>query len=70
MLKVTLAYLKPNWEQIKTIINIAAPAVLQFVIASCSWIFLAQLVAVTGGDNGSAGYQTAMRLMLFFLLPA
>jgi putative MATE family efflux protein len=70
MLKVTLAYFKPDWYQIKTIIHIAAPAVLQFIIASCSWIFLAQLVAVTGGDNGSAGYQTAMRLMLFFLLPA
>ena len=70
MLKVTLAYLKPNFELIKSIVKIAAPAVLQFVIASCSWIFLAQLVATTGGDNGSAGYQTAMRLMMFFLLPA
>ena len=70
MLKITLTYLKPDWEQIKTLVQIAAPAVLQFVIASCSWIFLAQLVATTGGDNGSAGYQTAMRLMMFFLLPA
>lgn len=70
MLKITLAYLKPNWGLIKTLVNIASPAVLQFVIASCSWIFLAQLVATTGGDNGSAGYQTAMRLMMFFLLPA
>ncbi len=70
ILKMTLAYLKPNPEQIKAIVNIASPAVLQFVIASCSWIFLAQLVATTGGDTGSAGYQTAMRLMMFFLLPA
>ena len=70
MLKITLAYLKPNFELIKSIVKIASPAVLQFVIASCSWIFLAQLVATTGGDNGSAGYQTAMRLMMFFLLPA
>lgn len=70
MLKITLAYLKPNFNQIKAIVEIASPAVLQFVIASCSWIFLAQLVATTGGDNGSAGYQTAMRLMMFFLLPA
>ncbi|HEX8270248.1 MAG TPA: MATE family efflux transporter [Flavobacterium sp.] len=70
MLKVTLAYLKPDWEQIKPIIKIASPAVFQFVIASCSWVFLAQLVATTGGDEGSAGYQTAMRLMMFFLLPA
>lgn len=70
MLKITLAYLKPNFKQIRAIVDIASPAVLQFVIASCSWIFLAQLVATTGGDNGSAGYQTAMRLMMFFMLPA
>jgi len=70
LLKVSLAYLIPDWAQIKALVQIASPAVLQFIIASCSWIFLAQLVATTGGDNGSAGYQTALRLMMFFLLPA
>jgi putative MATE family efflux protein len=70
ILKISLAYLKPDFELIRSIVKIASPAVLQFVIASCSWIFLAQLVATTGGDHGSAGYQTAMRLMMFFLLPA
>src|SRR5690606_5716477 len=70
ILKVELAYLKPHFKQIRDIAKIAAPAVLQFVIASCSWIFLAQLVAKTGGDEGSAGYQTALRLMMFFMLPA
>jgi len=70
VLKITIAYLKPSFKQIKAIVSIASPAVLQFVIASCSWIFLAQLVATTGGDVASAGYQTAMRLMMFFLLPA
>ncbi len=69
-LKIKLSYFKPDWEQIKAIVKIAAPGILQFVIASCSWIFLAQLVATTGGDHGSAGYQTALRLMMFFLLPA
>lgn len=69
-LKVKLAYLKPHFDQIKAIVKVAAPAVLQFVIASCSWIFLAELVATTGGDYGSAGYQTALRLMMFFMLPA
>ncbi len=69
-LKVKLAYLKPQIDQIKAIVKVAAPAVLQFVIASCSWIFLAELVATTGGDHGSAGYQTALRLMMFFILPA
>jgi len=70
MLKVKWSYLIPHFNQIKDIVKIAAPAVLQFVIASCSWIFLAELVATTGGDEGSAGYQTALRLMMFFMLPA
>lgn len=55
---------------IGSVVKIATPAILQFVIASCSWIFLANLVATTGGDEGSAGYQTALRLMMFFMLPA
>jgi putative MATE family efflux protein len=69
-LKILYAYFKPDWPQISHLARIAAPGVLQFVIASCSWIFLAKLVAQTGGDEGSAGYQTALRLMMFFLLPA
>jgi putative MATE family efflux protein len=70
MLKVKLSYMLPDLTQIIALIKIAAPAVLQFMIASCSWIFLAQMVATTDGDHGSAGYQTALRLMMFFMLPA
>lgn len=70
ILKIIPSYFIPDFEQIKHIAKIAAPGVLQFVIASCSWIFLAQLVATTGGDHGSAGYQTALRIMMFFILPA
>lgn len=69
ILKIRYQYFIPEWEQIKAITKIAAPGILQFVIASCSWIFLAELVATTGGDTGSAGYQTSLRLMMFFLLP-
>ena len=69
-LKIKISYFVPDFDQIKALVKIAAPGVLQFVIASCSWIFLAQLVATTGGDHGSAGYQTALRIMMFFILPA
>ncbi|MCX2486732.1 MATE family efflux transporter [Pedobacter sp. MR2016-24] len=69
-LKIQLSYFIPQWDQIKALLKIAAPGIFQFVIASCSWIFLAQVVATTGGDHGSAGYQTALRLMMFFMLPA
>lgn len=70
LLKIHLSYFKPHFEQIKSLLKIATPGIFQFIIASCSWIFLAQLVATTGGDHGSAGYQTALRLMMFFMLPA
>lgn len=70
VLTVTLSYFKVQWQQVKALLKVAAPGVMQFVIASCSWIFLARLVAETGGDEGSAGYQSALRIMMFFLLPA
>ena len=69
-LKIRLHYFIPDWPQIGSLLKIAAPGVMQFVIASCSWIFLAYLVAKTGSEAGSAGYQTALRLMTFFILPA
>jgi putative MATE family efflux protein len=68
--RILLRYFKPDYKIVKSIIKIATPGIFQFVIASCSWIFLAQLVATTGGENASAGYQTALRLMMFFMLPA
>ncbi|MGY4384351.1 putative MATE family efflux protein [Pedobacter sp. UYP24] len=70
LLQIKISYFKPQWDQIKALLKIATPGIFQFIIASCSWIFLAQLVATTGGDHGSAGYQTALRLMMFFMLPA
>lgn len=54
----------------KSIIKIASPATFQFIIASGSWIVLARLIAETGGTDASAGYQIAMRNVVFFILPA
>lgn len=70
ILKVVVAYFTPDWQQMKAVIKIALPGIMQFVIGSCSWIFLAHLVAETGHDEGSAGYQSAIRIMMFFMLPA
>ncbi|HEV7333410.1 MAG TPA: MATE family efflux transporter [Flavisolibacter sp.] len=70
MIKLTAASLRAEWEIIQSLVRIAWPATFQFIIASCSWIFLAQLVAETGQSAASAGYQTALRIIMFFLLPA
>lgn len=70
IIKLRLSHFKFDFTIIKSIINIGWPATLQFIIASGSWIILARLVAETGGTDASAGYQIAMRNVVFFILPA
>ena len=61
-----------NWDKplIKHLFEVAWPATLQFFIQSGSWIILAWLVSNTGGTDASAGYQVAIRNVVFFILPA
>jgi Na+-driven multidrug efflux pump len=70
MLKFHTWHFKVDKEIIRSIIVIGWPATLQFIIASGSWIVLARLVAETGGTTASAGYQIAIRNVVFFILPA
>ncbi len=70
MLKMKASHFGFDPKLIRSIVTIAWPATLQFVIASGSWIFLARLVAETGGTTASAGYQVAIRNVVFFILPA
>ncbi|MFM9909452.1 MAG: MATE family efflux transporter, partial [Chitinophagaceae bacterium] len=55
---------------IRSLIVIAWPSTLQFLIASGSWIVVAWIVSTTGGTVASAGYQIAIRNVVFFILPA
>ncbi|MEO8150215.1 MAG: MATE family efflux transporter [Bacteroidia bacterium] len=68
-LNLKLHHFKPDLKIIKSLTEIASPATFQFIIASASWIFLAAMVAEYG-SAASAGYQTAIRLIIFFILPA
>jgi putative MATE family efflux protein len=69
VLKIKASHFVPDLKIIKGLIGIASPATFQFIIASASWIFLASMVAEYG-SAASAGYQTAIRLIVFFILPA
>ncbi|HEY9362799.1 MAG TPA: MATE family efflux transporter, partial [Chitinophagaceae bacterium] len=68
-LKIKWRHFKPDLKILKGLSGIASPATFQFIIASASWIFLASMVAEYG-SAASAGYQTAIRLVVFFILPA
>lgn len=70
LLKIKLPHFKPDWKEIKEIVQIAWPATFQFIIASGSWIVLTRIVADTGGTTASAAYQIAVRNLVFFILPA
>jgi putative MATE family efflux protein len=70
MIQFTIKHLLPDWKIIRSVIAIAWPATLQFLIGSGSWIVLASLVVKTGQSDASAGYQIAIRIVLFFILPA
>jgi putative MATE family efflux protein len=70
ILKLRSRHFRPDYRIIQSIIKIGWPATFQFIIASGSWIFIARLVAETGGTTASAGYQIALRNVVFFILPA
>ena len=70
IIRLRLSHFNYDPKLLKSIVSIAWPATLQFIISSCSWIVLARLVAETGGTSASAGYQIALRNLVFFILPA
>jgi putative MATE family efflux protein len=70
ILKFKKSHFSFDMPIIRSLVSISWPATFQFLIASGSWIVLARLVAETGGTTASAGYQVAIRNVVFFILPA
>jgi putative MATE family efflux protein len=60
----------PDKAVLQNLISISSPASLQFFLQSGSWIVLTYLVSETGGTIANAGYQIAIRNLVFFVLPA
>ena len=53
----------------RSLVNVASTATLQFLIASASWMVLIRIIS-RFGDDVIAGYTIAIRLIVFFILPA
>lgn len=70
MMRFTSASFTPDVELIRSMVGMAMPAALQNIAASGSWVVLVRLVAETSGTAASAGYQIAVRNMMFFMMPA
>jgi len=69
LLNFYLYQLKPQKELLLQIINIGGTGTIQFLVSSASWVFMTRLVA-SFGEAAMAGYQIAIRIFIFFLLPA
>lgn len=69
IIKIHLKHFIPDVSVLKGIFKIASTGTLQFLIGSASWIAMARIIAGFGGD-AIAGYTIAIRLLIFFLMPA
>lgn len=69
LLQFEARHLRPDKALMQQIIKIGGTGTVQFLVSSASWIFLARLMAGFH-EAAMAGYQIAIRLLIFFLLPA
>jgi putative MATE family efflux protein len=69
IIKIKIKDYIPNIAQIKAILDIAWSATLQFIIASGSWIFMVKIIT-SFGEAAITAYTLAIRVMLFFIMPA
>jgi putative MATE family efflux protein len=68
--RFSLQRFRIDMEIMRSIVSVALPATFQNIAASGSWVVLVRLIAETSGTAASAGYQIAIRNMMFFLMPA
>ncbi|MBT1063003.1 MATE family efflux transporter [Bowmanella sp. Y26] len=68
-IKVGLAELKPQLEVMLGLIKVSIGGILQFLIATASWVALVRIVS-TYGSAAVAGYTIAIRVVIFTILPA
>lgn len=69
ILRIRRSHFTLDLRIFKTIFDLSWVVFVQFFIASASWMFLARLIT-RFGDDAVAGYGVAIRILMFFILPA
>ncbi|MBK6381236.1 MAG: MATE family efflux transporter [Chitinophagaceae bacterium] len=69
LIKLTTKQFVVKVNLMRSILNTSAGGMFQFIIGSCSWIFLAMIIAESG-TAAVSGYGTAIRICIFTILPA
>lgn len=68
-IQIFIHTLKIDLAVISGILKVSLGGVLQFLIATASWVFLVRIVSTFGSD-AVAGYTIAIRVVMFTMLPA
>lgn len=69
LIKLTVANVRVRWKTVKSIFDIAAGGMGQFLVESASWIFLVRIISEFG-SAALAGYTIAFRIIVFTILPS
>ncbi len=69
MIKLVRKQFTFQFGLMRTILNTSLGGMFQFIINSCSYIFLATIIAGYGA-SATSGYGTAIRICIFTILPA
>ena len=62
-------HLRLNFAVLWRLLRVSLSGILQFAISNASWIGLVRIVSLFGGA-AVAGYTVAIRIVIFFILPA
>lgn len=58
-----------HWSVFKRLMRVSSGAVLQYILATGSWVIMARLIAQFGSE-AVAGYTIAIRVVIFTIMPA
>jgi putative MATE family efflux protein len=68
-IRVLARHLRINIRVMVRLLRVSLTGMLQFAIANASWIVLVRIVSIFG-SSAVAGYTIAIRIVVFFILPA
>lgn len=69
LLKLKASYFTPNYTILSSLSKLSFTNTMQFIIASASWVAMVRIISMFGTDAVS-GYTIAIRLLIFFIMPA
>lgn len=69
ILKLKANYFVPNFSVLTGLSKLSFTNTMQFIITSASWVAMVRIISLFGTDAVS-GYTIAIRLLIFFIMPA